>query len=108
MIQRHIFWEVQKIIKANPKIQKSSAFYGFLGNACNEHGPFNWYLTGISLLATTNVHVDMVWEAFHAFYTAWKTAIVQYNGVGEDADLSWTIRISSQGRFGRRITVARR
>lgn len=33
LVQRHIFWEVQEIIKANPSIQKSSAFYGFLGNA---------------------------------------------------------------------------
>jgi len=29
---RHIFWEVQKIIKDNPEIQKPSAFYEFIGN----------------------------------------------------------------------------
>lgn len=29
---RYIFWEVQKIIKNNPKIQKPSAFYEWLGN----------------------------------------------------------------------------
>lgn len=29
---RYIFWEVQKIIKNNSKIQKPSAFYNFLGN----------------------------------------------------------------------------
>ncbi len=28
---RNIFWEVQKIIKNNPKIQKPSSFYEFLG-----------------------------------------------------------------------------
>lgn len=31
VIGRHIFWEVQDIIKANPKIQKPSSFYGLLG-----------------------------------------------------------------------------
>lgn len=38
LIQRHIFWEVQKIIKSNPKIQTPSAFYGFLGNAYSSLG----------------------------------------------------------------------
>ncbi|MDE3256298.1 MAG: hypothetical protein OYM47_00480 [Gemmatimonadota bacterium] len=38
LIQRHIFWEVQKIIKSNPKIQIPSAFYGFLGNAYSSLG----------------------------------------------------------------------
>lgn len=31
-VKRYIFWEVQEIIKSNPKIQKPSAFYEFLGN----------------------------------------------------------------------------
>ncbi len=31
VIGRHIFWEVQGIIKANPKIQKPSSFYGWMG-----------------------------------------------------------------------------
>jgi len=30
---RHIFWEVQEIIKSNKKIQKPSSFYEFLGSA---------------------------------------------------------------------------
>lgn len=29
---RHIFWEVQDIIKSNPKIQRPSSFYKFLGS----------------------------------------------------------------------------
>src|SRR3990172_7876188 len=29
---KHIFWEIQTIIKNNPKIQKPSAFYEFLGS----------------------------------------------------------------------------
>ena len=33
LIQRQVFWSVQDIIKANPKLHKPSAFYGFLGNA---------------------------------------------------------------------------
>jgi hypothetical protein len=33
---RYIFWEVQKVIQENPKIQKPSSFYGFLGQ---------WYST---------------------------------------------------------------
>jgi len=32
-IDRNIFWEVQDIIKNNPKIQKPSSFYDFLRNA---------------------------------------------------------------------------
>lgn len=32
-VNRHIFWETQEIIKHNKKIQKSSSFYEFLGNA---------------------------------------------------------------------------
>lgn len=31
-VNRHIFWEVQEIIKKNKKIQKPSSFYEFLGN----------------------------------------------------------------------------
>ncbi len=31
-INRHIFWEVQKIIKANPKIHLPSTFYQWMGN----------------------------------------------------------------------------
>lgn len=31
LINRHIFWEVQQIIKSNPKIQTGSAFYDFMG-----------------------------------------------------------------------------
>ena len=33
LIHRHVFKEVQEIIKANPKIQKPSSFYQFIGNA---------------------------------------------------------------------------
>lgn len=32
-VNRHIFWEVQEIIKSNKKIQKPSSFYEFLGSA---------------------------------------------------------------------------
>lgn len=32
-VNRHIFWEVQEIIKKNKKIQKPSSFYEFLGSA---------------------------------------------------------------------------
>ncbi|MCC7202116.1 MAG: hypothetical protein IT393_05545 [Nitrospirae bacterium] len=32
VIRRYIFWEVQKIIRANPRIQKSSSFYTWLGS----------------------------------------------------------------------------
>lgn len=32
VIRRHIFWEVQKIIRANPRIQKSSSFYTWMGS----------------------------------------------------------------------------
>ena len=32
-VNRHIFWEVQEIIKTNKKIQKPSSFYEFLGSA---------------------------------------------------------------------------
>ena len=31
-VNKNIFWEVQNIIKNNPKIQKPSSFYEFLGN----------------------------------------------------------------------------
>jgi len=31
-VNRHIFWEVQEIIKANERIQKPSSFYEWLGN----------------------------------------------------------------------------
>jgi hypothetical protein len=31
LINRYIFWEVQKIIKSNPKIQIGSAFYDWMG-----------------------------------------------------------------------------
>ena len=31
-VNRNIFWEVQEIIKNNPKIQKPSSFYEFLGS----------------------------------------------------------------------------
>lgn len=31
-VNRNIFWEVQKMIKNNPKIQKPSSFYEFLGS----------------------------------------------------------------------------
>lgn len=41
-------------------------------------GPFNWYLTGISCLAKTDVHVPMVVEAFRGFYLAWKEGMIQY------------------------------
>ncbi len=30
-VDHHIFWQVQEIIKANPKIQKESYFYGWMG-----------------------------------------------------------------------------
>ena len=33
VISRHIFWEVQKIIKDNPLVQKPSSFYQWLGAA---------------------------------------------------------------------------
>jgi hypothetical protein len=39
VIGRHIFWEVQNIIKANPKIQKPSSFYGWLGMTYGAWGP---------------------------------------------------------------------
>ena len=32
-VSRHIFWEVQNIIKANPKIQLASSFYEWMGPA---------------------------------------------------------------------------
>lgn len=32
VIRRHIFWEVQKIIRANHRIQKSSSFYTWMGS----------------------------------------------------------------------------
>ncbi len=32
LIQRYIFWEVQKIIEANPRIQRSSQFYSWMGS----------------------------------------------------------------------------
>jgi hypothetical protein len=32
-VYRHIFWEVQNIIKNNPNIQKASSFYTFLGTS---------------------------------------------------------------------------
>ncbi|MFA4888746.1 MAG: hypothetical protein WC628_04135 [Candidatus Omnitrophota bacterium] len=32
-VNRHIFWEVQEIIKSNKEIQKPSSFYEFLGSA---------------------------------------------------------------------------
>lgn len=32
-VNRHIFWEVQEIIKTNKNIQKPSSFYEFLGSA---------------------------------------------------------------------------
>ena len=31
-VNRHIFWEVQEIIKANTRIQKPSSFYEWMGN----------------------------------------------------------------------------
>jgi hypothetical protein len=31
-VNRHIFWEVQEIIKKNPNIQKPSSFYEWMGN----------------------------------------------------------------------------
>ena len=31
-VDHHIFWQVQKIIRANPKIQKESHFYGWMGS----------------------------------------------------------------------------
>src|SRR6266850_2902607 len=31
-VNRHIFWEVQEIIKRNAKIQKPSSFYEWMGN----------------------------------------------------------------------------
>jgi hypothetical protein len=39
VIGRHIFWEVQDIIKANAKIQKPSSFYGWLGMTYAAWGP---------------------------------------------------------------------
>jgi hypothetical protein len=39
VIGRHIFWEVQDIIKANPRIQKPSSFYGWLGTTYTAWGP---------------------------------------------------------------------
>ncbi|MGH7915713.1 MAG: hypothetical protein ACREPW_13855 [Candidatus Binataceae bacterium] len=33
VIKQHIFWEVQKIIKDNPRIQKPSSFYQWIGSA---------------------------------------------------------------------------
>ena len=32
LVNRHIFWEVQEIIKANARIQKPSSFYEWMGN----------------------------------------------------------------------------
>jgi len=32
LVNRHIFWEVQEIIKANTRIQKPSSFYEWMGN----------------------------------------------------------------------------
>ena len=32
LVNRYIFWEVQKIIQANPKIQMGSLFYEWMGN----------------------------------------------------------------------------
>lgn len=32
-VNRHIFWEVQEIIKKNKKIRKSNSFYEFLGSS---------------------------------------------------------------------------
>lgn len=32
-VKRHVFWEVQDVIKNNPKIQKPSAFYEFIGDS---------------------------------------------------------------------------
>ena len=32
VVNRHIFWEVQKMIEANSKIQKPSSFYAWMGN----------------------------------------------------------------------------
>lgn len=32
VIRRHIFWEVQKIIRANPRIQKPSSYYTWMGS----------------------------------------------------------------------------
>ncbi len=32
-VSRHIFWEVQNIIKTNPKIQLASSFYQWMGSA---------------------------------------------------------------------------
>jgi len=39
VIGRHIFWEVQGIIRANPRIQKPSSFYGWLGMTYTAWGP---------------------------------------------------------------------
>lgn len=39
VIGRHIFWQVQNIIKANPKIQKPSSFYRWLGMTYTAWGP---------------------------------------------------------------------
>lgn len=39
VIGRHVFWEVQGIIKANPKIQKPNSFYGWMGMTYAAWGP---------------------------------------------------------------------
>lgn len=39
VIGRHVFWEVQNIIKANPSVQKPSTFYTWLGAAYVAWGP---------------------------------------------------------------------
>lgn len=37
VIAKHIFWATQEMIKNNPKIQKASDFYNFLGNTYVSH-----------------------------------------------------------------------
>lgn len=37
VINKHIFWEVQKIIETNPRIHQPSAFYTYLGDTYASH-----------------------------------------------------------------------
>lgn len=63
-----------------------------------DHIYLDWYFTGLSCLAKTDVHVYMVPDAFRAFYMAWKTAAIKYGEFGADAVFpselgSWIKRI---------------
>lgn len=49
-VGHHIFWEVQKIIKANPQIQTGSSFYEWMGSA---------YATSMSVAIRRQVDEDL-------------------------------------------------